>query len=1370
MEHSAFLNDAALLDLCARRGARLDLRDGKLLIKAAPDALSEDERLLVRTRKYSLMRTLARRRAADSVQTAWAERERTSAAVCPLTPWQEIFALLTRQGEHAVVNQTAVLDVHLPCPDPDGHLVRRALQALMERHPMLRMQVTALGDREGQQILPSCPLPLRIVHVQDGTGGEAVNAGKAADARETAVEACRKEFRARACDLTRAPLWQAAFFPAADSCTGILVLGLHHIIMDGWSMGLLARDLARLLVCMAEGTMPAAPPAVTYADYAAWLDKTGLARIRQAQTAWWNDTVHGVPQRHRISTDYLRGTQHGRQTLCRLQLEPEVLQRLHKTAARLDCSLFAALHTALRQLLWRTAGQTHAPVLTVAANRQLAGLEDVVGCFVNVLPLVAPLDPAAPAAESIRQSQACLMEAMEHQMLPFQDIVAAARVRRQHVRHPLSQIFLTLQNAFAGGQTGCVTARLPVEPISAYDLAFLVWDYGDRGCIIHLEYDAGLFKEERMQALLAEFATCIRELCACELEQAQAEETDRQRGQDAVQQDTAQPETVQQESVQPDTAGRNTACQDQASPGTVSPDTGLQDTAQARLARALNLGSNTTVLFAEPTVLDSLLTAACTLSGCTCCTGSSAPAQPGQPVLRILTHWPATHETAAGHTPEAQSGSRPESRSGSLSGSQPGPLSAPQTDVQPQDHLLLVNHLPPAGQLVQAAALAASVRFLVQDPVRGDVLVADAADLASDRDTTLPATLLLSANEAQALACQEPAAFRPSCRPFSQSSQSSAQSSVQSSPLSSSQNAFTDVSRLSSQRLPGRDRARFALPLPGGTSPLLWRHGHAVHLDQLAMQAACVRTPEEADLALGLLVPAHASALSSVVHADGELVAWTGRGFVLDEAHLARLPEALRPRHVMPVDHVPRRSDGTVCRESLLDIPFYSEDFVRRGIPHAWLRTADQRSSAGSPAGSADWLHVPAERPWSMTGLPVAPGQHTGQRTGQHAGPYSGHTCLFASDKPCLVHLSGTSLDSLCLHLLLHSCAGSFLLAGDNADMLCSFLNSPRLAPWQASSAAPVHSAVQIIPEKGPVPQALPASAPGCPCLCWVVFDTSRTDSISTARRAGLFASLCALARTCNAASPHTALVLGMPCWNCAAGTAGQGLTLQRAGELLHTALATGRDMALIGLEPEDIGWKSLHFRTPHPCCELVCTQPVSPQTLPYPLRTAFCETGPLHMLAGSSERHDGPGCPQAQSAGTATAHSTQRPADEHAGGHAGGQAVAQTMAAIWNSILQTENADPNASFFDLGGTSVMAPLMQQRIASAFQVDIGVAGVFLYPSLHELTMVVLTALESRHNAQADTRSSAHMQARQAAARAMRTARKQERKIHVAPLV
>ena len=143
MEKSMFPDDTELLDLCARKGAELELRDGRLYVRA--NTLTQEELLHLRRHKFSLVRTLRRKHSARELAASWAEWQRNPGASAiheaPLTPYQEIFALLTSQGEHAIVNQVGVFELALPVADPGGRLVQEALRSLMTRHPMLRARV-----------------------------------------------------------------------------------------------------------------------------------------------------------------------------------------------------------------------------------------------------------------------------------------------------------------------------------------------------------------------------------------------------------------------------------------------------------------------------------------------------------------------------------------------------------------------------------------------------------------------------------------------------------------------------------------------------------------------------------------------------------------------------------------------------------------------------------------------------------------------------------------------------------------------------------------------------------------------------------------------------------------------------------------------------------------------------------------------------------------------------------------------------------------------------------------------------------------------------------------------------------------------------
>lgn len=1296
MDKAAFPDETALLDLCARKGAELKLREGRLFMKPGKTPFTGEERRHLRRRKYELMRTLLRQDNARELAASWAhwqagwhkKPEAAQSSVVPLTPYQEIFALLTSQGEDAVVSQVGLFDLALPCPDPDGSLVQEVLQTLMARHPMLRMRVVRENEKEngvlvhdvsksgfGLEICSTCPLPVTIVCHEDEAQ------------REAALAASRTSLRTMTWDLGQAPLWRAAIFPHGKDCTSTLVLGLHHIIMDGWSMGLLAEDMARILESRACTKDLPDPPAVTYASFAAWLAREGLPLIRRHQSGFWAGLVQSVPQRHRLRSDYLRATMQetAGHRLCRARIVPEVAGELQRCAATRGCSLFAALHTALRLLLYRACGQTHAPILTVAANRQLPGLERVVGCLVNVLPLVCPFQPEATMEDNLRQSQSCLVQALDHQALPFQDIVAAAGVTRQKARHPLSQIFLTLQNAFSCGEQRTVTARLPEEPISAYDLALVLWDFGSEGLIAHLEYDAGLYSEEHAQALLDAYADCLALLPLALGERAGTLALGE--AQASAPSETVPGETASSETSPQGTAPAERLAQMLTCAGTRTVTVILRDTAPAAAP------------VAESVIR--LVKEACALCGCPCLPESQAAGVPG-PHLHVQTHWPE--------------------------------------ETLPEDaDVLLVNHLPSAQQLARARAQARrSGRLLLLLQTRPDALplVARAQDLVSDRATHLAASTLLF-----------------------------------SSPV-------TERSGLLVQDGPARGLASLgqglvALPLPGGSSPLVWNRGHIINLDKAVEDWAHTLGLEHPDCALGFLVPAHSSLLSSVVHEEGELVAWVGRGFG-DTDRLNELPDHLRPRHIMHVDHVPRRNDGTVCRKSLLDIPFYSPDFVQRALADARLEPAQRRPG--------DTLHVPAGDGQSTSACTTKSCTAHSLAMTSFAMPEAvadRESPLLARDTSCLVLLSDDpGLDACCLDLL----AGApcrFLLKGQTADILCARLGSAQVVPWTAAHASgpagsgpaasgPAGCAVRILcPHRAFEPHtqgSCDGLCKGMPCLNLLVLN-KEDRSLSLPDLARRFAALCEAAREHNRHAPHTCLVfaLGLQTQACRACTnegtkAGTDRTGPHAGApcpliLLRKALACGQDMGLINLEPEDLGWHSLLLGTPRPQHELVARGAILPHCLPHPLRNAFCETGPLRMEL----------CPSCTGEENGQAAGDRGACEDLA------QTMAQTMAEIWNSVLQIENADPSANFFDLGGTSVMAPLLQERIASAFQVDIGVAGVFLYPSLQELIMVVRSQLESRQGQGSSARAEDHVEARQQAARAARNNRKHARRSYEAPM-
>ncbi|MFT4301574.1 MAG: condensation domain-containing protein [Desulfovibrio sp.] len=1171
---------AKLLDLCARKEASLALQNGRLRISTPKGALNEDELLELQRNRRALVRSLAGAETRRLLTKKWKDRLPAchEHAHHTLTPYQDVFHLLSRNQENiTVVNQVGVFQLDdLPLKMSDA--MHNVFGILMARHEMLRAFCsTPQGGAPLLHISKECAIPLAVHTIPD------------AHEREKAIAGCVHNFRFTPYDLAAPPLWRAAVF-TGQANEAVLVLGLHHLIMDGWSMGVLAREVGALLNAHLQGTEPNLPPLVAnYTEYAAWLHASALPAIKERQAAFWRNTLAGIPPRHALQPDFVRGPippvpdkegtalsdSHPRHALCAVDIDAALAKKINSWAARHGCSFFSALHTALRLFLYREEGEAETPILTVVANRPFSGLEDIVGCFVNVLPLVAPFDPQKTAVETLLQSHACLMEALDNQTLPFQDIVAASGVRRHSNRHPVSQIFLTLQNAFGMSGAISMTPRIPDYPISAYDLAFVVWDFGERGHRLHLEYDTALFTRARMEASAAAFLQCLATLT--------------------------------------ETSGTL-----EAALNPIYAKAPSRIGAAQKLAELLNFSAYDGIVFeqtaADP---DGLLSLAAAESGVPVLASLSKVTASS---LVCLTRWPAEKVW-----PEAA-------------------------------HVCIVNHLPSGLPICGAND---NIRLLLQLPETTVFALVDRFNPV-EADATVAARLHRDCLPAES-APGGTAAFNPQLR----------------------------------LRLLTRDTV--ALPLPGYGSPLLWRQGYAVNLNHVASKLTGKSLPE---LALGIVAPARREGQKSLLHDEGELVAWYGDDFPalsskkLEEGFTG-LPLPLRPQHHMRVRRLPRHADGRLRRDLLQELPLYTASMLQRAFA----------------AGHAD-LRETAPQPGKHTQI-YTPSGPSGMKLAFPDCPAPDWDIPFAPDRCCMVLLSGSDVDAPCIAALLRKPETRLWLYGANAHEVCRLLDQPeRLqyggelpdhtaarAAFGVSPGGLVHilslNAATIEPDRiaqksKTAAQTFHAQLPGVPLVRWLIIDT---DAVLPA--ATLFQYLHGDAVRHNTRAPHTDILVAMP--------------LQQEHHMLsmlELALKSGKDALLAGADPSRIGRHLLSPHVPQPSCTLVLypEAAVVPGRLPHPLCNIWGEPGPYEVHAPS------PG----------TAENTHQ---SHKA-----EALRATMANIWAQTLCTDAADPEANFFDLGGTSVMAPQLRERIQQAFGVDMGVAAVFLHPCLSELTDAVLEKL------------------------------------------
>jgi amino acid adenylation domain-containing protein len=380
----------------------------------------------------------------------------------------------------------------------DIYKLRQALQALQLRHEALRTKFREVEGRPLQVILPSAPLALPV----DDLGHLDDPAQQAALARDIRAEA------AIPFDLTEAPLLRTRLVRLHDDAH-VLLLGLHHIVGDGWSIRLLWRDLAELYAALVEGRPARLPDlAIQYADYAQWQSTSLPAAEMDRLARYWRGALAGCPVLD-LPTDFPRPPmqrEHGARFAFAI---PEGLSAGVATlAGRLGATPFMVWLAGFQALLARYSGQTDIAVGVPVACRDRGELQEVVGCFVNTLVLRGDLSGEPDFAELVRRTRALALAGLAHQHLPFEKLVELLQPGRDLSRHALFQVLFDYQDDVPGGAGGGITVH-PIETggeVSQFDLALYMEP--DRAAFT---YRADLFSAATVARLADAFCRLIEQ-------------------------------------------------------------------------------------------------------------------------------------------------------------------------------------------------------------------------------------------------------------------------------------------------------------------------------------------------------------------------------------------------------------------------------------------------------------------------------------------------------------------------------------------------------------------------------------------------------------------------------------------------------------------------------------------------------------------------------------------------------------------------------------------------------------------------------------------------------------------------------------------
>ncbi|MEW5925951.1 MAG: non-ribosomal peptide synthase/polyketide synthase [Gemmatimonadota bacterium] len=424
---------------------------------------------------------------------------------CPLSFAQERLWFLDRlQPGSAAYNLSGALRLRGAV---DAAALRRSLREIVRRHDTLRTVFAEAGGRPVQRVLAAAAVPLPEVDLSRLDPAERGGA-----VRRAAADAGRVPF-----DLETGPPFRARLLRlAADE--HLLVMGMHHVVSDGWSAGVLIRELGALYPAMLAGGESPLPPLPTqYGDWAL-RQRAGLhGEAAGEQLTYWRERLAGL-QALDLPTDHPRPhVQSFRGATHRFEVPAEVMRGVRALARAEGATLFMALLAAWDLLLARYAGQGDVAVGTSVSNRDRAEVAGLVGLFVNTLVLRVEVVPEESFRALLARARAAALEAFTRQELPFERLVEELHPERDLSRNPLFQVMLAPQNTTLE-PVEVPGATLFPEPLDGgaaiLDLTLYTWERSGGALAAALEYATDLFEADTARRMAAHLVGVLRAVAA----------------------------------------------------------------------------------------------------------------------------------------------------------------------------------------------------------------------------------------------------------------------------------------------------------------------------------------------------------------------------------------------------------------------------------------------------------------------------------------------------------------------------------------------------------------------------------------------------------------------------------------------------------------------------------------------------------------------------------------------------------------------------------------------------------------------------------------------------------------------------------------
>ena len=412
---------------------------------------------------------------------------------------QRLWFLDQLEGQSATYNMSSAIRLEGPL-----HLValEHSWREIVQRHEILR--TTFQTDHEQ---------PFQVIHPVDFWQLKVVNLQKfASDEQSHEVQRLVNVEAMHPFHLSEGPLFRITLLQLENNLH-VLLLTMHHIISDGWSIGILVREFGSLYEAFCQGEpSPLSPLPIQYADFAHWQRQYLSGERLSQQRHYWSEQLAGAPALLELPTDHPRPPiQRFQGTTVNFELGTEPTHALKTLSQQQGTTLFMTLLAAFATLLSRYSGQTDIVIGSPIANRTHSQLESVIGFFVNTLVLRIDLSGNPSVEELLKRVRPVALDAYAHQDIPFEQLVEELQPERNLSHTPLFQVMLVLQNA---PMAEIDLSELALSPMvsentgAKFDLTLSLAET-DNGLVGVLEYNTDIFEPATIERLTGHFQTLI---------------------------------------------------------------------------------------------------------------------------------------------------------------------------------------------------------------------------------------------------------------------------------------------------------------------------------------------------------------------------------------------------------------------------------------------------------------------------------------------------------------------------------------------------------------------------------------------------------------------------------------------------------------------------------------------------------------------------------------------------------------------------------------------------------------------------------------------------------------------------------------------